>query len=114
MVERGPTAGLPEALALLAADAPELVEFVEAVFVHLTGPAAGVAAEAATIRISAILQPLLDEDSDGAARLLLDDPSVLASFFQNADLLDAAAPASALVSGMVMRVLERAWSVNPR
>jgi hypothetical protein len=45
-------------------------------------------------------------EPEGAARLLVRDPELLASLFQNADLLDPTAPETAGITRIVLEAME--------
>lgn len=85
----------------------DLGDFAMAVVQHLSGPAGGRSREVVEAQLERIVQAL----ETGSARpvWLLEDPELLASLFQNADLLDPSRPRHAALLGYVMSALEQGW-----
>ena len=79
--------------------------FVEAVIEHLTGPTVGRSEEPVTAELVRIFAEI--EDRAAVSMRLERDPDLLASFFQNADLLDPARPESKQLSLAVMAAIHR-------
>ena len=106
----------------LAATPAELEPFLEAVAAHVAfglgaDPTGGDGAERLARTRAAALAVLRDAGAlggprvaaqvDAAARALLDNPPLLAAFFQNLDLLyEHEAPGAAEVSLLLMRAME--------
>lgn len=59
-----------------------------------------------------ILLTTADPSEELPVEELLDRPELLASFFQNADMLDRHSPEAARVVRLVTQALERAWEVT--
>jgi hypothetical protein len=102
----------PDLSALLRAmlgDDNAVLPFAEAVVSHLTTlPAAQAPPEEVLARVVAILEAVVDESNDETpAATLAAHPELLASFFQNADLLDPSIPESDRVAHLVLESLER-------
>lgn len=87
-----------------------LSAFLAGVRQHLGSPAAmaagagGAAGEAARV-VHLALEP---GGEAGAVAALLANPALMASFFQNADLLDTSDPAGARIAAVVMHALQEA------
>jgi hypothetical protein len=101
-------AGTTTLLRTLLDDAEPLLPFAEAVVLHLTSPPArSDSPEGIVGSVVALLRAASDPDDTAAVNLLCEDPRLLASFFQNADLLDPGSPEAAGVARLVMTALER-------
>jgi hypothetical protein len=91
---------------------PALRPFLDAVVQHLSfasGEAASDARRSLFERLAALVQLAVDDETvEEGARELAADPPMLASFFQNADLLHVGAgyAHAAAVGAMVMRAVE--------
>ena len=113
----GPAAGAPDAvepevesvLAEMLQEAEDLLPFARAVIVHLSrGSGAGMAQmQAATHVLEALAWGVLDGDAGETPFSLDSNPELLASFFQNADLLDPRSPRTAAIAKGVMNALQR-------
>src|SRR5687768_703183 len=96
-----------------SADAALLRPFALAVTEHLTRPPGltGHPDELAA-RVVSILLTAIDSGEELPVDELLAHPEVLASFFQNADLLDRHSDEANRVVRLVTEALERAWEAN--
>ena len=84
-----------------------LLPFAEAVVRHLTRfQEDGREAIAVTEKVGRILSTARDPERSLPVEVLRDSPELLASFFQNADLLPARAPEAARVAHLVMITVE--------
>lgn len=81
--------------------------FATAVVQHLSGPAVGRSRGVVEGQVGQIVREL--EAGSARPASLLEDPELLASFFQNADLLDPSSPRDAALLGYVMSALEQGW-----
>lgn len=89
---------------------PGVRAFAEAVVRHLVGPPAERSpAEEVVETVTRTLLQILAQDGDAAMRTLLGDPQLLASFFQNADLLAPRGAESRAVTQTVMRAVGHGW-----
>ena len=88
-----------------------LVPYAVAVVRHLATPSTGRTAEVVD-RVVGVLAEALEGSADAAAESLLQDPELLASFFQNADLLDPRDRTTIPVTRLVMRAVEIAWDTS--
>lgn len=80
--------------------------------VHLTHGDTSVEARARVIgRIVSVLDVDDDTDDEDRAAVLVADPDLLASVFQNMDLLDPGDPATDALARLVMTALERMGDV---
>jgi hypothetical protein len=86
----------------------ELRPFVLAVIQHLyLAGGSGDRRELIAARVIGMVE--VEQPAEDAATALLLDPEVLASFFQNADLLPVRGTASERVARIVTLALESAW-----
>lgn len=93
-------------------DSPGLIDFALAVVRHLSGPSIGMPAERAIADVLAALDAS-DRDSHGPeVHPLSENPELLASFFQNADMLDPKDPSSASIANAVLEAIERAGGMT--
>ncbi len=97
----------PDLLATLFAGAESLIPFATAVSEHLGLNADGPEREAILGEVAEILQQALDPGEDPPVERLAANPVLLASFFQNTDLLHPSAPETGLVARLVMAAVER-------
>jgi hypothetical protein len=89
---------------------PALLPFAEAVVRHLVGPPSErLPVEEVIETVSHTLRDVVSGNSEAAVQTLLDDPQLLASFFQNADLLAPRGPEARAVTQTVMRAVGRRW-----
>ena len=97
-----------EILRTLLEGAESLVPFANAVVLQLDADPARAAARELTMgRLAEILRAARDPGEALPVDILAADPPLLASFFQNTDLLDPGADETAAVARMVMAALER-------
>jgi hypothetical protein len=96
-------------LRAIVGEAKGVERFAEAVVAHLTNPpAASSAPEDVIARLSAVLAgAMAEEEFERAVGLLSDDPELLASVFQNADLLEPGAGETRRIAALVAETLER-------
>ncbi|MEX2569729.1 MAG: hypothetical protein WD737_00385 [Gemmatimonadota bacterium] len=95
-------------LRTLLGETSPLLPFAEAVVLHLCMPPARIGAPADVIAVVAEMlneEALAGSDAEVRRRIRA-HPQVLASFFQNADLLEHHTAEAALVGRMVMAALE--------
>lgn len=85
---------------------PELRVFAEAVVTHLAGRPAGPDTSALAQFVNSVLAGIVDGDPSAIDHLTSDAP-LLASFFQNADLLPDSGPAAARIASAVMEAMDR-------
>ncbi len=66
----------------------------------------GVVGEVVSLLRAAAAPADPSSEPEGAARLLVRDPELLASLFQNADLLDPSSPETAGITRIVLEAME--------
>jgi hypothetical protein len=87
-----------------------LVPFGRAVAGHLTTPPAVLGpVDEVLAQVVNILLLAADPGEDLPVDQLMESPELLASFFQNADLLDRKSVEAGRVARLVTEALERAW-----
>jgi hypothetical protein len=100
---------ISDLLRILLGEDSRMLEFATAVAIHLRdAPGNRQATDEVVSRLVRVLAPFRDEDEPPPPDVLLADPELLASFFQNADLLDPSAPETSAVARLVTSALERA------
>ena len=91
---------------MLGAGSP-MLPFAVAVATQLSGARTGSTSVAdAVALVGLVLEPLVDGGERPGSEILLRNPELLASFFQNADLLDPADAATPRLAALVMEALE--------
>lgn len=87
--------------------ADELLPFARAVIQHLSrAPGARLSAEQIADRVGASLHAIVAAQGLSTSSNLGNDPELVASFFQNADLLTPGRPLTKSVGSAVMRAVE--------
>jgi hypothetical protein len=94
-------------LATLLDGADSLVPFAEAVVHHLSANAPVEARDRIISEVGRVLRSVRDADEDLPVDALVGNHELLASFFQNTDLLDPDARETGIVARLVMNALER-------
>jgi hypothetical protein len=98
---------LDDLLETLLAESPGLVDFATAVIRHLTTASAGGVGRSEIVRdVVELLRTVQEEGEPLPIRRLSDRPEVLASFFQNADLLEPSSREAAGIARLVAGALE--------
>ena len=95
----------PEVVAEVLSDEPNLIPFVTAVINHLL--ALGAASNSAENVVERVFAAVGWGDSDVESVRFDQDPELLASFFQNADLLDPNSESTPRISKDVLAALQR-------
>ncbi len=104
---RDPERFIEEIFHVILSPASPLLPFASAVVKHLRGSGALVEnGDDLVNRVVELLRAVQDGDEVLPAALLADSPVLIASFFQNADLLPPAAPETARLGALLLDVME--------
>lgn len=100
--------GVSDLLRVLLGTESRVLPFAVAVATQLSaGDTAETSTASAVAMVAGVLEPMLDGGEPPEVGLLLAQPVLLASFFQNADLLDPEDPVTAEIASLVMAAMER-------
>lgn len=97
----------PDLFATLFDGAESLIPFASAVTNQLAAQPGAPSGEAILGEVADLLQQAVDPDEELPVDRLAANTALLASFFQNADLLDGGAPETAVIARLVMATLEQ-------
>jgi hypothetical protein len=95
-----------ELLRVMLSEQPALLPFANAVVLHLTRSADAAFGPSVVAQVATVLTAAGGEGDALAVRTLSASPELLASFFQNADLLPTGTPEAAKIAGFVVSAIE--------